>query len=198
MSIEAMKQALAKFEHLWEIGIDAEYKVELLPEIEALRQAIEQAEYDNLTVKFGERAKEYLEGAKKSWQEPVAWVDKVWVERLDISKQLRMELLFSRCQLNNNQIPLYTAPPKREIEQEPVAWDGECVLGHCGSPDGCDRSGCCRADLAPPKREWVGLTEYEVHKIIDDCTPDEAEIEELIDFSIAILAVEAKLKEKNT
>jgi hypothetical protein len=68
MSIEAMKQALAKLEHLWEIGIDAEYKVELLPEIEALRQAIEQAEYDKLTVKFGERAKEYLEGAKKSWQ----------------------------------------------------------------------------------------------------------------------------------
>ena len=44
MSIEAMKQALAKFEHLWEIGIDAVYKVELLPEIQALRQAIEQAE----------------------------------------------------------------------------------------------------------------------------------------------------------
>jgi len=39
MSIEAMKQALTKFEHLWEIGIDAEYKVELLPEIEALRLA---------------------------------------------------------------------------------------------------------------------------------------------------------------
>ena len=36
----------------------------------------EQAEYDKLTVKFGERAKEYLEAAKKSWQpeqRPVAW-----------------------------------------------------------------------------------------------------------------------------
>jgi hypothetical protein len=44
MSIEVMKQALAKFESLWEIGIDAVYKVELLPEIKALRQAIEQAE----------------------------------------------------------------------------------------------------------------------------------------------------------
>jgi hypothetical protein len=53
MSIEAMKQALSKFEHLWEIGIDAEYKVELLPEIQALRQAIEQAEK----------------------QEPVAWME---------------------------------------------------------------------------------------------------------------------------
>ncbi len=52
--IDAMKQALAKFEHLWEIGIDAEYKVELLPEIQALRQAIEEAEK----------------------QEPVAWMYK--------------------------------------------------------------------------------------------------------------------------
>ena len=42
--ITVMKQALAKFESLWEIGIDAEYKVELLPEIRMLRQAIEQAE----------------------------------------------------------------------------------------------------------------------------------------------------------
>lgn len=71
---KAAEMALAKLEHLWDIGIDAEYKVELLPEIEALRQAIEQAEYDKLTIKFGERAKAYLEEAKKSWeQEPVAW-----------------------------------------------------------------------------------------------------------------------------
>jgi hypothetical protein len=41
---KAAEMALAKFEHLWEIGIDAEYKVELLPEIQALRQSIEQAE----------------------------------------------------------------------------------------------------------------------------------------------------------
>jgi hypothetical protein len=54
MSIEAMKRALAKFESLWEIGIDAVYRVELLPDIQALRQAIEQAEK----------------------QEPVAWMYK--------------------------------------------------------------------------------------------------------------------------
>lgn len=63
MSVEIMKQALAKFERLWEIGIDAEYKVELLPEIQALRQAIEQAEK----------------------QEPVGWFDwdakrEIWVQ----------------------------------------------------------------------------------------------------------------------
>ena len=38
---KAMKMALDKLEHLWEIGIDAEYKVELLPEIKALRQALQ-------------------------------------------------------------------------------------------------------------------------------------------------------------
>jgi len=63
MSIEVMKQALAKFESLWEIGIDAEYKVELLPEIRMLRQAIEQVEK----------------------QEPVGWFDwdakrEIWVQ----------------------------------------------------------------------------------------------------------------------
>ena len=47
------------------------------------------------------------------------------------------------------------------------------------------------------EREWVGLTDEEIHKIIDDCTPDEAELEELNDFAKAIFAVEAKLKEKN-
>ena len=44
-------------------------------------------------------------------------------------------------------------------EPEPVAWNGECVLGHCGSPSGCDDSGCCRA--APPSIEAVVLAERE-------------------------------------
>jgi hypothetical protein len=52
-------------------------------------------------------------------------------------------------------------------------------------------------DIQEYKKPWVGLTDDEVHKIIDDCTSDEAELEELIGFSIAILVVEAKLKEKN-
>jgi hypothetical protein len=44
-------------------------------------------------------------------------------------------------------------------EPEPVAWNGECVLGHCGSPSGCDDSGCCRA--APPSIEAAVLAERE-------------------------------------
>jgi hypothetical protein len=34
---DLLQQCLNKFEQLWEIGIDAEYKVDLLPEIRALR-----------------------------------------------------------------------------------------------------------------------------------------------------------------
>jgi hypothetical protein len=48
---EIMQQALAKLEHIWEIGIDAEYRVDLMPEINALRHALAQPE-----------------------QEPVAWM----------------------------------------------------------------------------------------------------------------------------
>jgi hypothetical protein len=44
MSREIMQQALDKFEHLWEIGIDAEYKVDLMPEIRALRAELAKPE----------------------------------------------------------------------------------------------------------------------------------------------------------
>lgn len=67
-----------------------------------------------------------------------------------------------------------------------LCWSVRCQLGKV-----------CK-NTAPPKREWVGLTDEEIHKIIDDCTPDEAELEELNDFAKAIFAVEAKLKERNT
>ncbi len=46
-------------------------------------------------------------------QEPVAWVDKIWTERPDLAKEIQMNRLFSRCQLQDNQIPLYTAPPRK-------------------------------------------------------------------------------------
>ena len=47
------------------------------------------------------------------------------------------------------------------------------------------------------EREWVGLTDEEIHEIIDACTPDEAEQDEINDFARAVRFVEAKLKEKN-
>jgi hypothetical protein len=116
--------------------------------LEALRQAIEQAEKQEKLCKYcGGIGRVVCNGRCMPEQEPVAWVDKVWVERLDISKQLRMELLFSRCQLNNNQIPLYTAPPRKQ---------------------------------------WVGLTDEEVGKYSDRLNGGDIARE-----------VEAKLKERN-
>jgi hypothetical protein len=44
MSIEVMKQALDTLDRLWEIAIDAQFDIPLLPSMQALRQAIEQAE----------------------------------------------------------------------------------------------------------------------------------------------------------
>ena len=142
MSIEAMKQALEALETChWDYDSEEEsYKTfdeDLVNNaVEALRQAIEQAEYGKLTVKFGERAKEYLEGAKKKW------------DTSDMAYR----------------------PNGLTIDD----------------------------DTQEYKRPWIGLTDEEIHKIIDDCTPNEAEFEELNDFAKAIFAVEAKLKERNT
>ena len=71
-------------------------------------------------------------------------------------------------------------------EQEPVAWDGDCVLGHCGSPDGCDRSGCCRA--TPPSKPWVSLTDDEIHEAAIKCVKSGQSV------NAAIRAIEDKLK----
>jgi hypothetical protein len=112
-------------------------------------------------------------------QEPVAWVDKVWVERLDISKQLRMELLFSRCQLNNNQIPLYTAPVKRPVK----SYTGGEPQYATDTPKHEDD------DIQEYKRPWVGLTEEERCTFVTwlHCQT----INEIFN------AIEAKLREKN-
>ena len=85
---KAAELALAKLDHLWEIGIDAEYKVELLPEIQALRQALAQPE-----------------------QEPVAWGMRrkdgviLDIKNADFEHE-GYEKIYT--------VPLYTAPPKRE------------------------------------------------------------------------------------
>jgi hypothetical protein len=52
-------------------------------------------------------------------------------------------------------------------EQEPVEWGGDCVLGHCGSPAGCEDSNCCRANYTtPPQRK--PLTDKQIGAILED------------------------------
>jgi hypothetical protein len=57
----------------------------------------------------------------------------------------------------------------------------------------CDES----TGLTASRKPWQGLTDDEIHKIINDCTPDQAEQEELNDFARAVRFVEAKLRSKN-
>ena len=67
--------------------------------------------------------------------------------------------------------PLYTAPPKRELTCVCGAvWEGETMVH-------------------PPKKEWVGLTDQEIHEI-DGYEEDR----KMYRFARAI---EAKLREKN-
>jgi hypothetical protein len=72
-------------------------------------------------------------------------------------------------------------------KQEPVAWDGKCVLGHCGSPAGCEASNCCRADYtSQPQRQ--PLTDEEA---------DEIQRSASYTAKGLLKAIEAKLKAKN-
>ena len=79
--------------------------------------------------------------------------------------------------------------PKRE--HEPVAWmfvneDGECEQIEYGPV--FDDPGVTPLYAAPPKREWVGLTDEEVNELV-------ARFKR---YSYVLLReVEAKLKEKN-
>ena len=51
-------------------------------------------------------------GTKEMNNEPVAYVDNVWINRLDLAMDLGIGQMFSRCQLSDHQIPLYTHPVK--------------------------------------------------------------------------------------
>lgn len=117
----------------------------------------------------------------------------------------------NKCGLTIQAIETELAKP----EQEPVAWVTLNKLAQTiveekylfkrfidGTPFENDIA-CWMADFAldytaPPRKEWVGLTDDEIHKIIDDCTPDNAEQDELNDFARAVRFAEVTLKEKNT
>jgi hypothetical protein len=85
--------------------------------------------------------------------------------------------------------PLYTAPvhaSENAEKQEPVAWmwkDGTLT----SDPDFADGT-WTPLFAAPPKRQWVGLTDHEL-QVLDFNDPERGKLAR---------AVEAKLKERNT
>ena len=84
-------------------------------------------------------------------------------------------------------------------EHEPVAWmyvntDGECEQIEYGEP--LDDPAVTPLYTAPPKRQWVGLTEQEMTSLRQKNMID-AMTRTVFDFEY-IRAIEAKLKERNS
>ena len=74
--------------------------------------------------------------------EPVAYVDSVWINRPDLAMDLGIGKMFSRCQLSDHQIPLYTNPIK-ELTDEEILDIGTEFL----APKNCDIYTFARAIL---------------------------------------------------
>ena len=153
----------------------------------------EQAEYDKLTVKFGERAKEYLEAAKKSWepkQEPVAWMLPDYGDVLSASEDDGTGIY---------NIPLYTAPQKYCPSENNAAYEKGFVEGMAKQMhSSVDRAVNTMVNpqmmqikdgkMSYLKKPWQELTDEELVELRE---AHEAHIFNLM------FAVEAKVKEKN-
>jgi hypothetical protein len=195
MSIEAMKQALEALEavrwsrHLEDartIAKNARY---------SLRQAIKQAEKQEPDLS--------IEANRVAYEVAMYYANKT-KEMLSKPEQdthckhcngLGCVMCDSRClpeQVTIKQgrdVDTLLAKP----EQEPVAWvyineDGECEQIEYGT-DGCNDPDVQPLYTAPPRKEWVGLTDEEVWVAYEKGMYE--------DMWFA-RAVEAKLKEKNT
>ena len=101
--------------------------------------------------------------------------------------------------------PNYYTEPEKWVKHDPVAHLWECIgkwtamIAHDGENANLAPTDwlvdAVKAATAPPKREWVGLTDEELDETIVEKLGLEADEFEMADFARAI---EAKLKEKNT
>jgi len=132
-----------------------------------------------------EEAEKLKETLAQPKQEPVAWMR----EDEDCTDCIVWE------QTEEHTIPLYTTPPQRKSEQEPVVWRSWNEKDGFGFWDTKhEAESWCDPDFdseplytIPPQREWVGLTDEEKH----DCYLR-------IDvWSRCVEMVENKLREKN-
>lgn len=142
-------------------------------------------------------------------QEPVAWRDPATDDIVSVARRAAWETdygLGGKGRAATYTEPLYTAPPRRETEQEPVAWVDEASIAWLAEhPRGIittrlvkqkspERQMAMYAE--PPRREWRGLTMQEINALPEvggrmwNMGVAEAVLQ-------AIRAVEAKLKEKN-
>jgi len=121
-------------------------------------------------------------GLPKPEPEPVAWT--VGGLITDFSRD------FSAYKTKTYTQPLYTTPPQRKPEPEPVAWISHNAGLYHGKPD--ESLNPLPLYTAPPKKEWVGLTDEEIREGNKDSWVTRQAWES------AAWWAEAKLKEKNT
>ena len=95
-------------------------------------EALERGMFHRELIPLREKAITALRAALAQQPEPVCKCD------------LRTRLVGDGCEVCNPELAAELAQ-KPEPAQEPVAWDGRCMLGHCNSPAGCENSGECRA-----------------------------------------------------
>ena len=105
--------------------------------------------------------------------EPVAYVDNVWINRPDLAMDLGIGQMFSRCQLSDHQIPLYTHPVKEH----------DMGISHAIGFDDGFKAGMQRAVEMNVVKE---LTDEEILKMAADKF-HYSEYKLVIDFARAIL-----------
>ncbi len=165
----------------------------------ALRAALEQPERAQAMRDAGYTRRPTLREMaepKQPEQEPVAIVSSV-TEPGQYGVKVRWLGGFPQIAMK-----LYTHPPRREPEQEPVAWTLTETLdkrettttGYLWFSDP-QNSAWTPLYPHPPRREWRGLTEGEISAVFPSHL--RGDYKDLIPYSFA-RAIEAALKEKNT
>ena len=214
MNRELLLQCLNKFEKLWDIGIDAEYKVELLPEIRALREELAKPQnefhpdWDTLQPYHDRIAELEAQIAlyKKADNARELGLD-YEPEQEPVKKALRLKPhecicgysvghpLVPKCICK----PEYTAPPKREQDLDvgiDITEHGVQLVIRRGNE-------IIKSEFyAAPPKQWVGLTDEEIENCFDEsCYLKQVNQKYGIKGTLKIhdvaRAIEAKLREKN-
>jgi hypothetical protein len=185
MSIEAMKQALDALEELMPTGTATLHLRENA--IATLRQAIAEAEKEATLQEISDIGQE------------IEWDTSDMAYRsggLSVEQAEKQEKLCKYC----GGIGRVVCDCRCMPEQEPVAWvsdvdfvEGQFVEGRARRVWWeCNTGVGQPLYTALPKREWVSLTDDEVHEAAIKCVKSGQSVD------AAIRAIEAKLKERNT
>ena len=95
-------------------------------------------------------------------------------------------------------MPLYTHPPRRELEELVTRRSALAALNHLSMHNGPGRlKEATKMLVHPPRREWQGLTENELGELMRDSCGYSMWVSPDTDALKFSRAIEAKLKERN-